>query len=108
MPIQTYRTYMFKDKDPVIDKLRTIFDESGMTYGQLARDSGCSEATPRNWFGGETRRPQHASVMAVARAMGWDYRLVKGAPEKTTTWKTRLKSSVHKGEERVTNLRVVK
>lgn len=102
MTISTYATYRFKDKDPIIDKLRTIFADSGESYASVALTAGCSESTIRNWFEGETRRPQHASIMAVARAMGWDYRLVHAAPEKTTAWRTRLKSKVHEKEELIT------
>ena len=31
----------------------------------------------RGWFRGETRRPQHATARAVARALGHDLKLVK-------------------------------
>jgi hypothetical protein len=72
-----YKTYSFRNKDPVIDQLRTVVKDTETTYKAISEKSGVSETTLWNWFSGTTRRPQHASVMAVTRALGWDYRLVK-------------------------------
>ena len=77
-----YKTYNFVDKDPVIDELRSVLRKKETTIQQLAYDSGVSKNTLSNWFHGETKRPQHATVLAVARAMGYDYRLVKQAERK--------------------------
>ena len=72
-----YKTYLFKDKDPVIDLLRTIiFKEKSMTVQEVKELSGVSSSTLTKWFYGETRRPQHATVKAVAIAIGYEYRLV--------------------------------
>jgi transcriptional regulator with XRE-family HTH domain len=67
----TYKSYNFTDKDPIIDELRTVIQDSGATYKQIHEDSGVSTATLTNWFAGETRRPQAASLNAVARALGY-------------------------------------
>lgn len=68
---QPYKSYMFKDKDPVIDKLRTLrADNSKMTEKAIEEESGVKRGTSRNWFKGGTRRPQFASVEAYARALG--------------------------------------
>lgn len=66
-----YKSYNFKDKDPVIDRLRTIIDRSGWAYSRVADESGVSVQTLYNWFDGATRRPQYATVMAVAQALGY-------------------------------------
>ncbi len=65
-----YRTYMFKDKDPIIDQMRTIVQDSGMNATEISDASGVSTACMSGWFMGETRRPQFATVNAVARACG--------------------------------------
>jgi DNA-binding phage protein len=65
-----YRTYNFVDKDPVIDQLRTAMEDTAHTIGHLSDESGVSTTTLYNWFDGETRRPQFATVAAVATAMG--------------------------------------
>ena len=77
MQVGLYKTYMFKNKDPAIDQLRTAMQDEAMSYKDIYIASGVTVSTLRNWFTGSTRRPQHATIMAVARAMGRDYRLVK-------------------------------
>ena len=76
-----YRSYSFKDKDPIIDKIRTVVGDSGLDYGQIRDKSDVSIGTLRNWFHGETRRPQFATLNAVARALGHELTIspVKGA-----------------------------
>lgn len=70
-----YRSYNFVDKDPVIDELRTVVQREGfMKKGgldRLATLSGVSRTAMDNWFFGETKRPQNASIEATARAMGY-------------------------------------
>ena len=70
-----YRSYNFVDKDPVIDELRTVVQREGfMKKGGLRRLSilsDVSETAMHNWFFGQTRRPQNASLEAAARAMGY-------------------------------------
>jgi len=83
-----YKTYRFKDKDPVIDELRTILqgvaEVRGVTEAHLrktiAYDIGMSPNTLWNWFRGATRRPQYASVKAVARALGGELSLTGAKP----------------------------
>jgi transcriptional regulator with XRE-family HTH domain len=67
----TYKSYVFIDKDPIIDELRTVVQDSGQSYKQIHEDSGVSISTLSAWFAGETRRPQAASLNAVARALGY-------------------------------------
>ncbi len=71
-----YRTYRFVDKDPMIDKLRTAVSDSGMKYSQIHEESDVSTATLRNWFHGDTKRPQFATLNAVAIALGLELQLM--------------------------------
>lgn len=71
-----YKTYRFKDKDPVIDLLRTAIQVAGVSYQEVADGIGMSASTLYAWFHGETRRPQHASVQAVARFLHKEFRLM--------------------------------
>ncbi len=66
----SYKSYMFRSKDPVIDALRTAVSDAKVKYSQLNRDSGVSSTTIHNWFHGRTKRPQFATVAAVAGALG--------------------------------------
>ena len=88
--LNLYKTYSFKEKDPVIDQLRTILQDEKLTYKEVHDLSGVAEATLYNWFSGATKRPQHATIMAVARAAGWDYRLVKTAAGKVVEMKKKV------------------
>lgn len=74
--LRMYATYSFVDKDPVIDKLRTVVQRVSVREGKsfdatvdrLAIDAGLSTSTPYGWFKGKTKRPQHASINAFALA----------------------------------------
>tara|TARA_R110000868_G_scaffold35504_2_gene127207 strand:- start:172 stop:480 length:309 start_codon:yes stop_codon:yes gene_type:complete len=80
-----YLTYNFIEKDPVIDQLRTALADSGLTYQDVQSASGVSKGTLVNWFGGKTKRPQHASVRAVARALGLELDLRKATNAERAT-----------------------
>jgi transcriptional regulator with XRE-family HTH domain len=69
--ISTYKTYSFTDKDPAIDELRTLVQDSEMSYDDISEESGVSTSTLWNWFSGDTRRPHNASLEAVGRALGY-------------------------------------
>jgi len=71
-----YKSYVFKDKDPVIDRLRTIVADEGVKYSEIAEGSGVSSTTLYNWFEGATLKPQFCTVMAVARSLGYDMEIV--------------------------------
>lgn len=70
MRVKLYKTYVFRDKDPIIDHLRTAIKDDGRRRSEIADGSGVSANTLTNWFEGTTRRPQFATVAAVARCMG--------------------------------------
>jgi len=74
--LKPYKSYVFKDKDPIIDVLRTAVSDSKRKYSSIQADSGVSTATLYNWFHGATRRPQFCTVNAVARALGKELRLM--------------------------------
>jgi len=68
------RTYRFIDKDPVIDELRTIVQDEGL-YKRLrivAELSNLSPSTLSALFHGATRKPQNATVMAIATCLGYE------------------------------------
>jgi transcriptional regulator with XRE-family HTH domain len=67
--LKLYKSYNFVDKDPVIDWMRGIV--KGMKYSEIMARSGVSSSTLHNWFEGNTKRPQYATVMAVTRALGY-------------------------------------
>jgi transcriptional regulator with XRE-family HTH domain len=78
MPKALYKSYAFKDKDPVIDRLRTMIQKEGMSYSEVSEASGVSVQTFYNWFDGATKKPQWATVCAVAYALGYKAVFRKG------------------------------
>lgn len=78
--LQIYRSYSFVDKDPIIDRVRTVLADEGVNYSDAHRMSGVSASTLSNWFKGPTRRPQYASVAAIVRSVGYDFQLVRSGP----------------------------
>jgi hypothetical protein len=72
-----YKSYVFRDKDPVIDQLRTMAED---TYGVkinsktlriIADKGGPTVGSMKAWFFGKTKRPQNPTVEAAGRAMGY-------------------------------------
>lgn len=66
-----YRSYSFVDKDPIIDEVRAVVDQSGWSHKRVEHESGVTTVTLRAWFDGKTRRPQAATVNAVLRSLGY-------------------------------------
>lgn len=75
-----YRSYLFKEKDPDIDHLRTIIRDEGVTEGQLHAMSGVSTTTFKNWFRGPTKRPTNAALTAAGAALGYERAWTKKHP----------------------------
>lgn len=70
--LKTYKSYNFIDKDPVIDIVRGIVEESGLSYDKVSGESDVSTTTLRGWFDGQTKRPQYATVAAVLGGLGYE------------------------------------
>lgn len=74
--LKLYRSYMFRNRDPVIDELRTIVNEAYgrvgyKAYKDIEANGGPTVTCLHNWFEGDTKRPQSATVEAAGRAMGY-------------------------------------
>lgn len=78
MKIRIYKTYMFKDKDPVIDEARTVWRDCGSpSYKEISEATNLSTNAISEWFDGKTIRPQNASIMAFMRGLGYDRQWVR-------------------------------
>lgn len=79
-----YRTYRYQEKNPVIDKMRTIAQDEGMyskkQRGMLAALSGVARATYDGWWDGDTKNPQHHTAMAFITSLGYEEQFVKAKP----------------------------
>ena len=72
----TYKSYNFMEKDPIIDEIRTVYEDSGVNYKWIEDNSGVTSATLANWFSGKTRKPQAATINAVLRSLGFKLGIV--------------------------------
>jgi DNA-binding phage protein len=77
--VRVLRTYRFVDKDPVIDMCRIMLQDLGLfskkNMAKVAALASLHGNTLHNMFFGDTRRPQHATVMALITACGFEITL---------------------------------
>lgn len=73
-----YKAYRFTGKDPVIAEIRRTLQGtlgnvslSDKKLRELEASGGPSINAMHNWFWGETRRPQNATLEACLRAAGY-------------------------------------
>jgi hypothetical protein len=67
-----YKSYNFVDKDPAIDVVRTMVQQSKKSYRQIHADGGPTPGCLTKWFDGGTKRPQFCTLAASVRALGGD------------------------------------
>lgn len=77
--MKIYQSYMFRGKDPAIDRLRTVIQDTtgqrSIAWETLLDIEGRGGPTARcmhEWFNGKTRRPQNATLEAAGRALGYE------------------------------------
>lgn len=73
-----YKSYLFKTKDPAIDRIRTVMQDhfgkrnlSAEDYAEVYEQGGPSAGCIKSWFEGKTKRPQNATLEAAGRAIGY-------------------------------------
>jgi hypothetical protein len=77
--LRVLRTYRYIDKNPVIDKMRTVLQDEGLfTKLNLVHElSGISSSCLYGLFHGDTRNPQHRTVAGVMSSLGYEETFVK-------------------------------
>lgn len=68
--LKTYKSYLFIDKDPIIDAFRTARSDSGKSYKEVEEESNVKVATLRGWEGGKTKSPFFKTISAAIRVVG--------------------------------------
>lgn len=78
-----YTTYVFRsnEQDPVVDKLRTVYEDAGSpSLNKISGGTRLASGTMSNWGVGKakwkTRRPQHASCAAFLGYFGKEFAVV--------------------------------
>jgi transcriptional regulator with XRE-family HTH domain len=70
--------FMRGEKDEIIGALKTMIrTDEHLNNNQVADISGVAPSTIANWFDGDTKKPQNATVMALTSTLGYlrrDYR----------------------------------
>lgn len=65
-----YKSYLFVDKDPIMDAWATARSDAKMTYKEVQENGGPTVSTLRSWEHGNTRRPQFATIAAAVKTVG--------------------------------------
>ena len=91
MAFKPYKSYRFLDKDPIIDRMRTMVQDSGASHMDIHNESGVSVGCLNGWFYGATRRPQYATIAAVAHVLGYEFAVVKKQGGKVVKFEPRRK-----------------
>lgn len=71
----TLKTYLWRDKNPIIDKVRTkVKDIYGDINAEALKDiefsGGATRSCTKGWFFGNTQDPKHSNIEATLRSMG--------------------------------------
>lgn len=71
--LRLHRTYRFRDKDPVIDEIRTLIRDEGLIkrLNIVSQLSGVATSTVDGWLFGDTISPQNRTLMAVTTSLGY-------------------------------------
>lgn len=70
--MKLYRSYRFKNYDPILDKVEEVLYVDGISKAEIARRSGVSSSTLSNWAKKKTRSPNSSTVNAALHAMGYE------------------------------------
>lgn len=73
MKLKQYKTYRFKEQDPLIGQ---VLMEIRTTFAEVGRKSGVSPSTLSNWKHKRSRRTFASTLNAVARSSGKKLALV--------------------------------
>ena len=81
-------SYLFRDKHPLIDMLRTKMQDEHVTYADITQKTGVSMGTLVKWFDGTTRRPQATTLNQVAAYFGMklDWAEIRHDPKTQRSW----------------------
>jgi hypothetical protein len=70
------RTYRFTEKDPVCGEIMNMVDEAGLKgkqhIGTIATLATKAHGTIEGILYGDTKRPQNATIMSIATALGFE------------------------------------
>lgn len=68
--------YRFIDKDPVVDLIRSAVFDDKREIKDIAAEARVHPNTISRWLYGDTRRPQHFTLMRVFFALGVEIKYI--------------------------------
>lgn len=68
--ITRYKSYMWVDKDPILNAIKATISEKKVKFSQINEAGGPTVKTLKAWNSGNVRRPQFTTVAATTRALG--------------------------------------
>ena len=68
--LPTYRAYVFKGQDPIVQAFADARHDSKMTMSEVRDAGGPAASTMHNWERGKTMRPQFTTIAAGTKAVG--------------------------------------
>lgn len=86
--LRAHNSYLFHDKHPLIDILRTRMQDEGVTYDELHQKTGVSVSTLVHWFSGATKSPHAVTLNQVAAYFGLtlDFKQVSYSERDRRSW----------------------
>lgn len=72
-----YRSYKFRNYDPILDRLEEVMYVNGLTKAEISRESGVSTTTLYNWQKRKTRSPNSATLNAALHVAGYELAITK-------------------------------
>lgn len=82
---RTYGSYLFRDKEPIIDETRTLFEDvfgervNNAMFRKVEASGGPTAGCMRGWFFGDIKRPKNETIEAAGRALGYRRKWIKMA-----------------------------
>jgi transcriptional regulator with XRE-family HTH domain len=75
--MKLYKSYKFKNYDPILDEVDKVMFLDGMTRAEVSEASGVSTSTLYNWSRKKTRRPSATTINATLHALGYELVVAK-------------------------------
>jgi hypothetical protein len=73
---KTDQKYRFMDKDPMIDQVLSLVDQSGRSDTAIAHEAFIAPSTIKGWRT-KTKRPQRVTLEFVLRVLGYKFEIVR-------------------------------
>jgi transcriptional regulator with XRE-family HTH domain len=67
---RVFLNYRHTGQDPVVGLLKSLRDSSELSEKEIGKRHGLAKSTPKGWFTGKVRNPQHKTMAEYAGVFG--------------------------------------